>query len=216
MKPVECATYSPDLGDRIRIVIKHAGAWHPIFWFELEEDGSIYLNVRKKGERRIKHGTTKVENGQVRVRYSDGVEVTNPEILKKHKLSFHGSGIVNSLAGRAIRAPLRALEAQELLCVVLFQHPTKFTKISPSKIQERDVCLNYPVDERSPLCLHLYVSPSDKVVPAIQESVGYQLLLMFEYPSGQNLEPITLQLSLSHSAQGPWPPYSYTIFEAVC
>lgn len=211
-KLVECATYTPDLGERVRIVIEYAGAWHPIFWIELTKDGSIYMGPRTSKTGKLLYGAVKLNNGQARIRYSDGIEVLDPEVRKKHKLSFHGSGIVNTSMVRTKRTPLRALEAQEHLCVVLFRHPSKFAAI-PDAVRKRDVCLRYPVDERSPFYANIYVAPRDKAVPVIHNQLVYQLILMFEYPSAPGLAALTLQMVIGHGVQGPWPPYTCTLFE---
>lgn len=211
-KFIECATYNPDLGDRVRIAIEYAGSWRPIYWIELAKDGSIYMGPRTRKTRKLLHGTCKVNNGQFRMLYSNCIEVTDPEVRKKHKLSFHGSGIVNTSLFRTKRASLRTLDAQELLCVVLFRHPSKFAAI-PDAVRKRDVCLRYPVDEQSPFYAAIYVAPRDKVVPVFNDQLAYQLTMMFEYPSAPGLTALTLQMILGHGVQGTWPPYTTTIIE---
>jgi hypothetical protein len=215
-QPVECAIYNPNFGDRVRILIEYGGAWRPIFWIEIEKDGSIYLGPRKIEVTELRHGAYSLNGAQVRVLYSDGTEITDPDVRKRAKLSFHASGVINAPMGRrARRTPLRTLESQELLCVALFQHPSQFDAISQDTVRKRDVCLRYPVDEHSPFYARLFVAPSKKVMPVIQNSVAHQLMLMFEYPSTPEITALTLQMALCHGPQGPWPPYTYVLFETA-
>lgn len=213
-KPVECAVYTPDLGDRLRILVEYAGTWRPILWIELAKDGSVYLGPRKIEITDLRHGAYSLNGEQVRVLYADGIEITDPEARKKAKLSFHASGVINAPMGRTTRTPLRSLEGQELLCVALFQHPSQFDAISQDAVRKRDVCLRYPVDEQSPFWACLFVAPTERVAPVIQSSVAYQLTLMFQYSSGPEIAALTLQVVLCHGPQGPWPPYTYVLFEA--
>ncbi len=215
MKPVECPVYTPNLGDQIRILIEYANGWRPILWFELEKDGSLYLGPRKIEITELRHGSHVLNGEQIRVLYSDGTEITDPEARKKAMFSFHASGVINTPMGRTRRAPLRSLEGQELLCVALFQHPSQFAVVSQDTVRKRDVCLRYPVDEQSPFWARLFVAPRERVVPVIQSSVAYQLTLMFQYSSASEIAALTLQMVLCHGPKGPWPPYTYVLFEAA-
>lgn len=213
-KPVECAVYTPDLGDHLRILIEYAGTWRPILWIELAKDGSVYLGPRKIEVTELRHGAYGLNGEQIRVLYSDGTEITEPEARKKAKLSFHASGIINTPMGRTTRTPLRLLKGQELLCVALFQHPSQFDAVSQNTVHKRDICLRYPVDEQSPFWACLFVAPRERVFPVMQSFVAYQLTLIFQYPSAPEIAALTLQVVLCHGPQGPWPPYTYLLFEA--
>jgi len=212
-EPIECAIYTPDHGDRLRISVEYEGTWRPIFWIELAKDGSVYLSPRKNKIKELRHGKYALNDEQIRVLYSGGTEITDYEALKKAKLSFHGSGVINAPMGRMKRTPLRSIEGQELLCVVLFEYPSKFDSISQGAVRKRDVCLRYPVDEQSPLCAYVYVAPRERVVPAIHRSEAHQLTLMFQYSSTPEIEALTIQMVLCHGQQGSWPPFTYVLFE---
>jgi hypothetical protein len=214
--PVECAIYAPDHGDTVRILIEDAGEWRPILWMEVSEDGSVYVGPRKVVISELRHGIARrLDDDHIRVLYSDGLEIADEEVRKKAKLSFHASGIVNAPMGRATRNALRSLESQELLCLVLFQHPKEFGAVPFSAVRKRDVCLRYPIDEQRPIWARLYIAPDRKSIPVLDDSVAHQLNLVFEYPASPKIDAVTLQVVLSHGPKGPWPPYTYMLFEAV-
>lgn len=47
--------------------------------------------------------------GQVEIKYMDGKQITDLEVLKGAKLSFHASGIINVSGTRAKRESLREI-----------------------------------------------------------------------------------------------------------
>lgn len=212
---IECPVYMPGYGDQIRVLIEYAGLLRPILWIEFEKDGSLYLGPRKTTVSEMGHGVAhRIDDEHVHVSYSDIAEIAGTNLIKKAKLSFHASGIVNAPMGRYIRSPLHALNDQELLCVAVFEHPKQFEPVSVDKVRKRDVCLRYPVDETRPLWACLYIAPLQKVAPVIHSSATHQITLMFMYPSDSTKAVHTLQLALCHGPEGPWPPYTFLVFAA--
>lgn len=215
-KEIECTLYTPKRGDRIRILVEYCQSWKPIFWFKLAHDGSVYLGPRYTEIVELSQGTAKhLEGSQFRVSYADGATITNPEVRKQAKLSFHSSGVINTPAGRLARPSLRSLSDQQLLCLAVFQHPSAFAAIDNSSVKNRDVCLRYPIDVVRPLCCHLYVMPREKTRPITPASAVYQMNLLFEYSALDGIPNVVLQLVLSHGAEGPWPPHSCLVFAAL-
>jgi hypothetical protein len=151
--------------------------------------------------------------GNVTFDYNEGEKVTNPEILRGTKLSFHASGAVHAAGDRILGKSLRHLTKQELLCYVLFSHPSNFAPIPVSQIKKRDVCLNYPLDEGRPLQASLLVSPLSNIPLVYKKDAVYQIPLIFSFSRlDNNMPDIALQLVLYHGAMGPWPPYTYLLF----
>lgn len=212
--PVECAIFEPGHGDNIRILLEYENGWRPILWMEVSKDGSIYLGPRKKTVSEIRQNIVHCSSNQpIQIKYSDGVEITNTKDRNRLKISFHSSGIVNSPTGRSIRSAIRSLESQELLCILLFQHPKEFDVVPA--VRKRDVCLRYPIDEQRPFYARLYIAPSRDLIPVLDDSAKYQLGLIFEYPARPEIKALTLQLVISHGPEGPWPPYTVTLYEIV-
>jgi hypothetical protein len=212
---IECPPYTPDPGDRIRILVEYGQAWRPIFWFQLARDGSVYLGPRYTEITELRQGNAvPLEDSQFRVSYADGAAITDPEVRKKAKLSLHASGVINTPAGRFARSSLRSLSDQQLLCLALFQHPSAFAIIDMAAVKNRDVCLRYPIDEARPLWCHLYVSPKEKTRVVTPTSTVFQLNPLFEYSGLEGVPDLVLQLVLGHGPEGPWPPHSYMMFSA--
>jgi hypothetical protein len=216
LKKIECPIYEPNPGDRIRIVIRYQQSWRPMFWFKLATDGSIYLGPRLKEISELKMGKAKSSEGnQFRVRYSDGKAIDDPEIVKKAKLSFHASGIVNSPAGRTRGEIIRSLKDQTLLCVTIFRHPSYFDTVDDAKITNRDICLNLPIDEQRPLWGQLWIAPTTKQRAVIHDMESWQINTFFCYKGLQDITDLTVQFMLAYGAKGSWPPYNYLIFREV-
>jgi hypothetical protein len=208
--------YDADPDDRIRIAIKHKNSWRLIFWFQVKKDGSIYASPRYEKITHLAKGVKEVKGpkGEVYINFNDGKIITDPDILKGTKMSFHASGLIHAAGERIEGESLRELTSPKQLCLVLFSHPSKFSVIPvPQKAKKRDVFINYPIEEERPLQAHLIVSQLSNTLPIYEQDAAYQVLLTFEFPKmGKDMPAIAVQLLLYHGAMGRWPPYTYLLF----
>ena len=209
---VESAFFEPDLDDRIRILIEYKESWKAIFWLMVSKDGSVYLGPRKKRILSLRKGSTQSVNGNISVNYSDGTEITNKELFKNAKISFHASGIINSTGERNFRGSLRNIQQQELLCTVLFQSLDRFDSIPMNKLKARDICLKFPIHEGYPLFMYVFVAPTPKVTLNYFESAKDQVNILLPYKELEGTPNLTVQLNLTTDAKGPWPPYTYILY----
>jgi hypothetical protein len=157
---MEVAFYEPGVNDRIRVAVRHEGAWRPIFWLMMKRDGSIYLGHRYTDISVLRKGTKEVRGSSVSIKYEDGQDIITPELRKNSKVSFHASGRIHVAGDRLLRDSLRTITKQQELCRVLFQHPSRYAAIS--RIEDRDICLEYPVSETQPLQGILFVAPAKR------------------------------------------------------
>lgn len=206
---MEVAFYSPSPGDRIRIAVHYGDSWCPIFWLEVERDGSVYLGPRYINITTLRKGSKPLHEGSVAVKYEEGQEVIDPRLLKSPKVSFHASGVVHAAGDHLFRDSLRTVKEQQELCRILFQHPSQYAPIT--EIRKRDICLNYRFDEQRPLQGLIFVAPSDKVRIVQVPSATNQVTLLLPF-SGLRIPDLVLQFILGHGPMGPWPPYSYILF----
>jgi hypothetical protein len=146
--------YEPDPDDRIRIAIKYKNTWRLIFWFQVKKDGSIYFGPRYENITHLAKTVKEVRGpkGEVHFNFNDGKIITDPDILKGAKMSFHGSGAINAAGERTQGESFRDLKNLKQLCLVLFSPPSKYAVIPiPKKTKKRNIFINYPVDEQRPL-----------------------------------------------------------------
>jgi len=176
----------------------------------LRNDGSIYLGPRYENIEILKQGSKISQNNLISIKYNEGQQISDPNILKNFKVSFHGSGIINTRINRFVRQSIRYIKEQQMLCMMLFHHPSQYSPVYD--VRKRDICLNYSIDEKRPLCGSLYISPSDKIQIVKQSSALNQINLILNFSNLINKTCITLQLILFHGVEGPWPPYSYIVF----
>jgi hypothetical protein len=210
---IECPIFLPNPGDRIRIVVRYQESWRPIFWFKLAKDGSVYLGPRLTEISELKKGKAEpLGDNQFRVQYASGEQIDNLELMRKAKLSFHASGIVNTPGGRTAGEMIRSLKEQTLLCMTTFRHLSHFDAVDEAQLTNRDVCLNCPIDEDRPLWGQLWIAPVTKEHPVIHDSVSWQLNAFFRYQGLQGVQDLTLQFVLAYGAEGPWPQFNYVIF----
>ena len=125
----EVAFYEPSVNDRIRIAVRYENAWRPIFWLMVKKDGSIYLSPRYTNVSVLRKGTKEISGSRVSVKYEEGQDVTDPELRKSPKISFHASGRINVGGDRLLRDSLRAIVEQQELCRALFQHPSHYAPV---------------------------------------------------------------------------------------
>jgi hypothetical protein len=214
-RSIECPVYDTNAGDRLRVAVFYGAAWRPVFWFQVASDRSIYLGPRYQSVERLSHGSARrLDTGEYRVAYADGKPILDAEARKKAKLSLHGSGIVNTPAGRVRGTSLRGLTEQQLLCTAVFEHPSGFAPMPVAAVRRRDVCWRYPIDESRPLWAHLYVAPLDKLEIVTLPSAVHQINGLFRY---EELDPnggIAVQLVFGHGPEGPWPPATHLLFAA--
>jgi hypothetical protein len=214
--------YEPDPDDRIRIAIKYKNTWRLIFWLQVKRDGSIYAGPRYEEIKYLAKGVKEVKGpkGEVDFKYNDGKIITDPDILKGAKMSFHASGVIHAAGERIHGESLRELTNPKQLCLVLFSHPSKYAVIPmPQKVKKRDVFIDYPIDEGRPLQAYLIVSPlsnsqlSNEIPVGVETDAVYQAPLIFGFPKmGKDMSAIAVELILYHSAMGQWPPYTGIFF----
>jgi len=215
-KITECPIFLPNPGDRIRIVVRYQGSWKPIFWFKLAKDGSLYLGPRLTKISELKKAKAQpLGDNQFRMQFSDGEQIYDPELMRKAKLSFHASGIVNTPDGRKTGEVIRSLKEQMLLCMAMFRHPSHFDSVDGNQITNRDVCLNCPIDENRPLWGQIWIAPANKEYPVILNPINWQLNSIFCYKDLLGVQDLTLQFILAYGAEGPWPQYNCLVFAEI-
>ncbi len=210
MPTQEIAIFEPSLGDRIRVAVKYGGAFRPIFWLQIGKDGSVYLGHRYREITELKMVSKKVEGGEVRFKYDEGEPITDPRLLKS-KVSYHASGIINMAGRRHQSASLRTIQEQTQLCIVSFRHPSQFAAIQ--MVKDRDICLDYPLDEQRPLWGILLAAPAGKARTVNVKGSIYQLNMILPFSGLEGTQDLHLQFVLSHGPEGPWPPYNVLAFE---
>lgn len=207
---LEVQFYEPAINDRIRIAVQYQDAWRPIFWLQVAKDGSVYLGPRYTDVSVLREGTKQVSGSSVSVKYEEGQDV-NVELRKVPKISFHASGVINVVGDRLQRGSLRTIVEQQELCRALFQHPSRYAAIS--QIKDRDICLNYPLDETRPLQSILFVAPSNNAKLVRLLSATNQINLMLPFFGLAGVPDLLLQLVLGHGPVGAWPPLAYIMFD---
>ncbi len=207
---VKVSFYEPSVNDRIRVAVRYENAWRPIFWLMVRKDGSIYLGPRYTNVSVLRKGTKEISGSRVSVKYEEGQDITDPELRKSPKVSFHASGRINVVGDRLLRDSLRTIVEQQELCRALFQHPSHYAGIS--KIEDRDICLDYPLDETQPLQGILFVAPSNNAKLVRIPSANQQINLMLPFSGFTDVPDLLLQFLLGHGPVGPWPPYAYLMF----
>ncbi len=211
--PTEVAFYDGQVGKRIRIAAEYENTWRPMFWIEIEKDGSLYCNFRLSDPKELRTDTRQIPNGQpIELKYGDG-ELVNSSLLKSAKVSFHASGVSNSAGLRFGSLNLRELKEQQLLSIFAFRHPREFTPIA--QVRKYDACIRYPFDEARPMQGHLYVSPENRFRPELVQGALNQVILVFKFASMLDVPDLAVQLSLSHGVEGIWPPYNVMAFKNI-
>lgn len=218
--------YEANPNDRIRIGIKYKNTWRLIFWFQVKKDYSIYFSPHYENITHLAKGVKEVKGpkGEVDFKFNDGkIITTDPEKLKGAKMSFHGSGAINTAGERMQGESLRELTSPKQLCFVSFSHPSKYSVIPmPQNFRKYDALINYPVDEQRPLLAHIILSPlsnvllsSNKIQFVEETDAIYQAPLVFGFPKmgkDKGMSAIAVELLLYHSAMGQWPPHTGIVF----
>ena len=219
-KYVLAGVWEPKPGKKVRINFLYEKKYHPFVWIEIGKDGSIYLG--RPGKRRAKYlrvDTVKSKDGVFKILYNKGKKITDPELLKRAKVSFHASGVVNASVTEkgwhSFIKPLRELNRRERLCCLLFQHPSQYKPIIKLP-RKYDILLSYPFDEKCPLVCDVHVAPIEySLSPLVIKEVKQQIQVILHYKNLTGISDLAIQMIFYHLyEEGPWPPATYTVWRA--
>jgi hypothetical protein len=99
--------------------------------FQVKRDGSIYAGPRYEEIKYLAKGVKEVKGPkrEVELKYNDVKKITDPNLLKGAKISFHSSGVIHAAGERIHVESLRQLTTPKQLCLVYFSHPSKYAII---------------------------------------------------------------------------------------
>jgi hypothetical protein len=138
------------LGARIRIgLITNDNRIRALLWIQISKDGSLYLGARKPDLESQKLGAKPIEGRESFIGYDEGEPIQDEAASKNPKLSFHASGVVHAAGKMWFRNTIRDLRERQLICQILFQHPSTFSCLE--KVKKHDIGLWYPVDDEYPI-----------------------------------------------------------------
>ena len=185
-----------------------------LLWIRVYRDGSIYLGARKPDSRFQKLGAKPIEKRETFIGYDEGELIQDEVSLKNPKLSFHASGTIHAAGKRWFRSTLRGLSEKQLVCQILFQHPTEFAYLG--KVGKHDIGLFYPVDDDYPIWGHIYVLPlKTQFTPVQIGNAKYQWSVILAYRGLNQVPDIAVQVVLYHAYKGAWPPATYFVWRAI-
>lgn len=210
--------WEPKTGKSVRICSIYQDKIHALIWISIGIDGSIYLG-RPGAISSLKVGESLISNGSFIVSRDEGTEISDSSFLKNAKISFHSSGCIKlNISEEGLRYFRRSFVnpcKYDLVCTVLFQHPSAYKYIEITRKQ--DIVLNYPFDEECPLLCRIYVSPIGCSNFPLVKDASYQMPLILQYRNLKTIYDLTIfdmeiSLIFFHKSGGLWPPYSYFLW----
>ena len=214
-KNIMAGIWEPKIGKSVRVNSFYQNKIYPLIWVSVGKDGSIY--VGKPGKKNLlKVGRSTPSNGAVTFKYAEGTKISDPEHIKKAKILFHALGWVKTNVTkeglRSFKKSLRDIDKLELLCTILFQHPSTHKPIEA--IRKQDIVLNYPFDDKSPLVCCIYVAPLGYSTPPLIKDANAQVPVKLWYKKLSSMSDIEVTLLLYHKTEGPWPPFTYFFWKS--
>ena len=214
-KNVIAGIWEPKIGKSVRLNSFYQNKIHPLIWVSIGKDGSIY--VGKPGKKSLlKVGKSIASNGSVTFKYDEGTEISDPSAINKAKISFHASGWVKTNVTKeglwSFKKTLRNIDKLELLCTVLFQHPSSCEPLET--VRKQDIVLNYPFDDKCPLICCIYVAPLGNSAPTLIKDANFQVPVILWYKNLHEISDLEVTLLLYHKTEGPWPPFSYFFWKS--
>jgi hypothetical protein len=209
--------YTRSAGDRVRFGIEYGGIYRNLFWIRVSQAGDVYCTFGY-GEHLEGAWTVQapVVGQSATVKYGVGEdEVRGP--LKGGRVSFHASGQIN-LGDRQLKGkPLEARDSQELLCTLVFEHPSAFPRVVDPGA--KDVLVPLAIDEQRALVgtVHLIPPNAPLVLDTGVRELGeprWHSVIRYEGLAAQGVSEVAVQVVLG---QGPnveeWPPKSYLLVD---
>jgi hypothetical protein len=199
----------PPIGHRIRIAIRHADAWRPIFWMRVSHDGDIYIGLLLGRPAVSRFLSTQPEAGEVTVKYAETTEETGDDLPISSRITFHPDGRINVGNHVGYGAPLTTLQRPRQLCMMRFAHPADYGPPERHVESDYDVGIEgYVVDEQKPMYGALFVEPWPQTgtVPARRvDGMTVATNLLFGFRGLRRTPDLALQFVIGHGLTGPWP-----------
>ncbi len=211
----EALVYEAVAGDRVRLAVQYAAEWRQIFWVKVSPDGDVYCSFGY-GEflESAATGSTVSREGRLEVKYGEGEqEVTGP--LRGGRVSFHASGQIDLGDQQIFGTPLRERTQQELLCTLVFEHPSSFPPIGP--VGDRDILVLLQVVEDRALVGAVHLTPPGAPVrleTGIRElgEPRRHILITYKDLKVPDVDHVTVQVVLGLGPRAEaWPPKSYVL-----
>ena len=214
-KNIIAGIWEPKLGKTVRVTSTYKNKIFALIQVAVGKDGSIYIG--KSGKKNLlKVGWSIPYDGSVNIKYDEGTEISDPDAIKKAKISFKASGWVKTNVTenglRSFKKSLRGITKSEWLCSILFQHPSKFEPLIT--IRKQDIVLNYPFDNNYPLVCNIGVAPLNYQSPPLIQDANFQVPVILCYKNLQGMSDIEVRLLLYHKTEGSWPPYTYFFWKS--
>lgn len=214
-KFIQAGIWEPIINKPVRISFTYKEFIRPFIWVVVKKDGSILLGRSPSGNELFpKIGMAVSNDGSATIKYDEGVEVQEPDALKKAKVSFHASGVVRANIPaeglRSFNKSLRDMSEPMHLCSIVFQHPSQYKSIET--IRKQDIVLNYPFDEKFPLSCDVYATPlGHQPLPLIHDAKE-QVPVILWYRNLDNMPDLEVRFYFYHNAGGLWSPYTYIVW----
>lgn len=157
-------------GARSRLLLAYGRTLRPLLWIRVGRDGSVYFGP---GKPYLRYSATARRRSSDAALPTGHEPVSDAPLPADFHLSFHASGIVNSIDQRTYRTALRQPRSPQQLCLIEFEHPRYLPLVTQ---RQRDVVLPFSLDERIPLAANLLVCEPGTVarfgdVPSHQTAV---------------------------------------------
>lgn len=191
-----------------RILVWYGEKLCPIVRFAISKDGSINFAPYLKGATEIAiQRLTAGEHGELEVKYGMGEVLTKDEIRDGNplKVNYHASGFIHYGNERRQGTPLRGLQSQIEIAMILIMHPQEMGLIATSAVRKTDMVAKLQVKEANPLHLRLLVTPKTHpfAIPDIAQQVWVQCMDAKNLIDGT--PDLLYSFHLIEGATGPWP-----------
>lgn len=209
------ALWEIDPGERVRVAIgEKQGSFHCVVWAEFGKDGSVYFGPRNPKYAYVKAGAKEVQKGEFFVGYEEGTPLQDAPIKNANRISFHGSGHINTFGRRSIRSSIRELTERQLLCHFLPESLENFPLLDVHR--KRDISLVFPIAYSRAIVCSVYVSPLNQALPPIEvKDAHFQCSVLIECSSIPDVQPLCIQLLFSQKPGDVWPPYTYIVWPVI-
>jgi hypothetical protein len=196
------------VGKKYRILMPYKEQIYVILRFQVGRDSSFYLFDTPAHEIRYGKATIKGGTTSVTVDITQGELIEDPSTLETDHNSFHGSGLVKTPTGRFEGPPLRNLLKASQLAMMIFPHISGLKKIK--NIRKTDLIVEYPIDEKGPLCLNIIATPRSKATNVAVKIATFQWSYAFVYENLLTNDDLVIIFTFYHSP-GEWPEAKVTV-----
>lgn len=189
-----------------RIVIPYSDYFCKLLRFSVARDGSVNFSPYLRGATEmLDQSIMRDTDGTLSVKYGTGRLTSVEEMPDKNilKINYHASGFIHYAGKRAKAKPIREIESEFEIAMLVFMHPKEMGLVEKKDIGRNDMMAQVDIRDTHPLFASITLSKSMQAQSYVPKGeIMWTQILKYNI---QSLGEMNLRVYLFETNPGPWP-----------